>query len=138
MRYLAPVTTLRWALPLLLSVAPARAEVPKDVLDVVTDAADSLANNDANRFLDLFDGRMPGFDSLYSEIHYMVAAEDEIESSVEIVSGKEAGSAYELELDWVLQFGMETPRRAVIKCKIERQGQKWKFTSLTPVEFFKV
>src|SRR5579862_7756837 len=106
---------------LLLAVSSARADVPKDVLEVVTDAADSLANNDANRFLDLFDGRMKGFDSLYSEVHYMVAAEDEIESNVEIVSGKEVGQAYELELDWVLQFGMETPRRAIIKCKMERQ-----------------
>jgi hypothetical protein len=129
---------LRWALPARLALNIALAEPPKDVLQVVTDATDALANNDAERFLALVDGHMPGYESLYAEVHYMVAAEDEIESNVEVVSDKVVGAAYELDLDWVLQFGMETPRRAIVKCRIERQGGKWKITSLAPVEFFKV
>jgi hypothetical protein len=133
-----PVATVCRALPLLLALAVARAEPPKEVLQVVTDATDALANNDATRFLDLIDSHTPGYESLYAEVHYMVAAEDEIESSVEIVSDKAVGQAYELELDWVLQFGMDPPRRAIVKCRFERQGSKWKITSLTPVEFFKV
>jgi hypothetical protein len=126
------------ALPLLFALVVARAEPPKEVLQVVTDATDALANNDANRFLDLIDSHISGYESLYAEVHYMVAAEDEIDSTVEIVSDKSVGSAYELELDWVLTFGMETPRRAVVKCRIERQGRAWKITALAPVEFFKV
>ena len=123
---------------LLLCFGTARAEPPKEVLQVVTDATDALANNDAERFLELVDGKMPGYDSLYAEVHYMVAAEDEIDSSVEIVSDKEVGQAYELELDWVLQFGMDPPKRAIVKCRIEKQGRKWKITSIEPVGFFKV
>ncbi|HXP87474.1 MAG TPA: hypothetical protein VN841_22265 [Bryobacteraceae bacterium] len=138
MRNSGPVAILRWALPFVFALVSARADPPKEVLQVVTDATDALANNDAKRFLDLVDSRMPGYESLYAEVHYMVAAEDEIDSSVEIVSDKGAGSTYELELDWVLQFGMDPPRRAIVKCRIERQGRAWKITSLAPVEFFKV
>ncbi len=129
---------LRWALPLLLTAAAVHAEPPKEVIQVVSDAADALANNDANVFLDLIDSHMPGYESLSAEIHYMVGAEDEIDSAVEIVSESGGDQKYELELDWVLKFGMETPRRAIIKCRIERQGRKWKITSLMPVDFFKV
>ena len=135
MKALSPV---RWALPLLLAAAGVRAEPPKEVLQVITDATDALANNDADRFLGLIDSRMRGFDSLYAEVHYMVAAEDEIDSSVELISDKAAGDGYELELDWVLQFNMDPPKRAIIQCRIERQGGKWKIASLNPVEFFKV
>jgi hypothetical protein len=138
MRNSWPVATARWALPLLFTLVAARAEPPKEVLQVVTDATDALANNDAKRFLDLIDSRTPGYESLYAEVHYMVAAEDEIDSSVEIISDKGAGTVYELELDWVLQFGMDPPRRAIVKCRIERQGRAWKITSLAPLEFFKV
>jgi hypothetical protein len=127
----------RWAL-LLLTLVAARAEPPKEVIQVVSDAAEALANNDANVFLDLIDSRMPGYESLSAEVHYMVGAEDEIDSAVEIVSSSGGDQKYELELDWVLKFGMETPKRAIVKCRIERQGRKWKITSLTPVEFFKV
>jgi hypothetical protein len=128
----------RWALPLLASAVAARAEPPKEVIQVVSDAAEALANNDANVFLDLIDSRMPGYESLSAEIHYMVGAEDEIDSAVEIVSSSGGDQKYELELDWVLKFGMESPKRALVKCRIERQGRKWKITSLAPVEFFKV
>jgi hypothetical protein len=121
-----------------LLAAAARAEPPKEVIQVVSDAAEALANNDANVFLDLIDSRMTGYESLSAEIHYMVGAEDEIDSAVEVVSSSGGDQKYELELDWVLKFGMETPKRAIIKCRIERQGRKWKITSLTPVDFFKV
>lgn len=130
--------TFRWTLPVLLSLVAARADPPKEVLQVITDAADALANNDADRFLGLIDSRISGYDSLYAEIHYMVGAEDEIESSVEIISDKKVDEGYQLQLDWVLQFNMDAPRRAIVQCRIELQGNKWKITSLTPVEFFKV
>ena len=129
---------VRWVIALALAAAGARAEPPKDVLQVITEATDALANNDADRFLGLIDGKMRGFDSLYAEVHYMVAAEDEIDSSVELISDKADGGAYELELDWVLQFNMDPPKRAIVKCRLERQSGKWKITALSPVEFFKV
>jgi hypothetical protein len=129
---------LRWTLPLLLSIVTARAEPPKEVIQVLSDAAEALANNDATMFLDLIDKRMPGYESLSAEIHYMVGAEDEIESAVEIVSAEGGDQKFDLELDWVLKFGMETPKRAIVKCRMERQGRKWKITSLEPVDFFKV
>jgi hypothetical protein len=125
------------ALVLITAIA-AWAEPPQEVIQVVSDAADALANNDANIFLDLFDNHMPGFDSLSAEVHYMAGAEDEIDSSVEVVTATGAGQRWDLQLDWVLRFGMETPRRAIIKCRIEKQGRKWKITALTPVDFFKV
>ena len=123
---------------LAVAAAVARAEAPKDALQVITDATDALANNDADRFLGLIDPKMPGFESLYAEVHYMVAAEDEIESDIEIVTEKQSGAAWELELDWVLRFNMDPPKRAIIKCRLEKQNGKWKIAALTPVEFFKV
>ena len=130
--------TLAALLLLIAATSVARADPPKEVLQVITDATDALANNDATRFFELIDSHMPGYESLYNEIHYMVGAEDEIESSVEIVSEKQAAQAYELELDWVLQFGMDPPRRAIVKCRVEREGKTWKITSLSPVDFFRV
>jgi hypothetical protein len=132
------ICAFRWTLPLLLTAIAAHAEPPKEVIQVLSDAAEALANNDAKMFLDLIDSRMPGYESLSAEIHYMVGAEDEIDSAVEIVSDSGGGQKYELELDWVLKFGMETPKRAIVKCRIERQGRKWKITLLTPIDFFKV
>jgi hypothetical protein len=122
----------------LLAAAGLRAEPPKEVIQVVSDAADALANNDADVFLDLFDSGMPGYESLSAEVHYMVGAEDEIDSSVEIVTSSGSDQKYELQLDWVLTFGMDAPRRKLVMCRIERRGRKWKITSLTPVDFFKV
>jgi hypothetical protein len=132
------IPVFRWTLPLLFTAVATHAEPPKEVIQVVSDAAEALANNDAEVFLDLIDRRMPGYESLSAEIHYMVGAEDEIDSAVEIVSDSGGDQKYELELDWVLKFGMETPKRAIVKCRIERQGRKWKITALTPVDFFKV
>jgi hypothetical protein len=132
---------MRWALPALMLLAgpiTARADPPKEVIQVLSDAAEALANNDADVFLGLIDSRMPGYESLSAEIHYMVGAEDEIDSAVEIVTSSGGDQKYELALDWVLKFGLDAPRRAIIKCTLERQGRKWKITSLSPVEFFKV
>ena len=42
-----------------------------------------------------------------------------------------------LELDWLLKIDNAEPRRQIVKCQVEKQGKKWKITSLDPVEFFR-
>jgi len=136
---------MRWAL-FLLGIACADlawAEPPADVLDLFREAADALANDDANAFLEKFDRNMTGYAAFRDEIVGLLASHD-VGSTIELVNDEGDDQKRSLDLDWLLVIseknsanGTNETRRKVLKCRIERQGRQWKITALEPLEFFR-
>ena len=109
---------------------------PKDVQTLIRETAEDLSNKDSRGFLDRFDPKMPGYETLHYEVEGLVA-HDSVVSTIEIVTDKGDNQQRELKLDWVLSVDTERPRREVVTIRIEKQGRKWKIVALDPVEFFK-
>jgi hypothetical protein len=130
-------------LPLLVFQAAAQPPAdptPKDVQTLIREAAEDLSNKDSTGFLNHFDPKMPGYETLHYEVEGLVAR-DAVISVIEIVtdvaSDKDDRPQRELKLDWVLSVDTERPRREVVTVRIEKQGKKWRIVALEPVEFFK-
>jgi len=110
---------------------------PAPQMEVFRDIAEALANRDADTFLDQFDRKMPGYETLRAEIRELLAVIQEIGTTIDVISDEGDEQKRSLELDWVLKFDTDDPRRQIVKCRAEKQGKKWKITALDPVEFFK-
>ena len=124
---------MRWSV-FLLALIPAFAEPLPEVMDLLRNQAEALANREPALFLEGFDRAMPGFAKLQEEIEALAAVE--VASSVEVLRDEGDAQVRSMQLDWLLKIGREQPRRAILKCRVERQGRKWKITSLEPIEFF--
>ena len=126
-------------LPLLLfqlAAQPPAETTPKDVLTLIRETAEDLSNKDASAFLNHFDPKMPGYETLHYEVEGL-AARDAIVSTIEIVTDKGDNQRRTMELDWILIVESDPSQRKVVKVTVERQGKQWKITALDPVEFFK-
>ena len=125
---------------LLLAGMVAFEDPPKDVIDFFRSAAAAFgeAHNDGNAraFLEHFDKSMPGYAEFSDQIEAMVGAGD-VSTTIDFVNQQGDEKKRTLDLDWLLQFEGERPKRAVVKCTIEKRGKKWKITSIAPVDFFK-
>jgi hypothetical protein len=133
---------MRWALFLMAAVL-LFAEPPAEVLELFREAADALANDDANAFLAKFDRNMAGYAEFRDEVVGLLAAND-VGSTIEVVNDEGDDQRRSLDLDWLLVIseknsdsGKKETRRRVLKCQVERQGKQWKITALDPVEFFR-
>ena len=126
---------MRWA-PLFLIAAFAMAETPADVVDFVRTAAEALSEKNQDVFLDHFDSKMPGYVMLRDEIETLMISDD-LATTVEILMDEGDEKQRSLDLDWELQVNDQQPKRAIVKCRMEKQGKKWKITALEPIEFFK-
>jgi hypothetical protein len=125
---------------LLLAGMLAFDDPPKDVIDFFRSAAAALgeAHQDGNAraFLEHFDKTMPDYPEFSDRIEAMVGAGD-VSTTIEFVNVEGTDQKRTLDLDWSLQFEGERPKRAILKCTIEKRGKKWKITSIAPLEFFK-
>jgi hypothetical protein len=137
------VNILKATWPSLLLIAcfplfsqPTADTTPKDVENFIHDTAEDLSNKDSRGFLDRFDPKMPGYETLHYEVEGLVAR-DSIVSTIAIVTDKGDNQRRTMDLDWILIVDADPSRRKVVKVAIERQGKKWKITALDPVEFFK-
>ena len=106
-------------------------------MEVFRAIAEALANRDADTFLDQFDRKMPGYETLRAEIRELLAVTQEIGTTVDVISDEGDEQKRSLELDWVLKLDTAAPRRQIVKCQIQKQGKKWKITRMEPVEFFR-
>lgn len=111
---------------------------PKEVGDLIRTTAEALQNKDVDAFLGHFDGKTPGYEMLHFYLEGL-AARDSVLSSIEIVPGSDKGDGQHrmMALDWVLNVDSERTRRELVKVTVEKQGKKWKFTSIEPIDFFK-
>jgi hypothetical protein len=129
----------------LLVCGVAGGQTPEDVVQFLRSAAQALASahggdlrakNDAGPFLEHFDSGMPRYAELRDEVETLVERA-EVGSAIEIVTDEGDDSKRKLELDWVLEVQDQRPRRAILKCTVEKKKKAWKITGLEPIEFFK-
>ena len=83
---------------------------------------------------------MPGYEMLHYYLEGL-AARDSVLSSIEIATDKadkdSDGQRHISAIDWILNVDSERLRKEIVKVTVEKQGKKWRFTSLEPVDFFK-
>lgn len=125
---------------LLLASMLAFEDPPKDVIDFFRQVAAALGDahfdGSGRAFLESFDASMPGYAQFSDQIEAMVAA-GEVSTTIDFINTEGSDRKMTLDLDWLLQCEGERPKRAVIKCTIEKRGKKWKITSIAPLEFFR-
>jgi hypothetical protein len=132
----APLCGLIFVCCLQAAAQPPAEATPKDVLTLIRETAEDLSNKDTGAFLNHFDPKMPGYETLHYEVEGL-AARDAIVSTIEIVTDKGDNQRRMMELDWIIIVESEPAQRKIVKVTIERQGKRWKITALDPVEFFK-
>jgi hypothetical protein len=110
---------------------------PPAEMEVFRGVSEALANLDADAFFDQFDRQMPDYDKLRDEIRELVGTAQEIGSTIDVITDEGDDEKRTMELDWLLKIDNNDARRQIVKCRVEKQGKKWKITALEPVEFFK-
>jgi hypothetical protein len=128
---------------LLLISMVAFADSAADVLNVFSDAAEALTNDDSAAFLDHFDRNMPDYAALRGNIEGLLAGY-EVGSTIEVVTDEGNDEKRTVTLDWLLVTseknavnGNQQTRRRIVKCTLERRGKQWRITALDPIDFFK-
>ena len=110
---------------------------PPAEMEVFRNVSEALANRDVDAFLDQFDPKMPRYGDLRGEIQELMALTQEIGSTVEVITDEGDEQKRTMDLDWLLKLDNGEPRRQIVKCRVEKQGKRWKIVSLEPVGFFK-
>jgi hypothetical protein len=133
--------TRRRLLLLAVSAVCARADSARDAWDVLSAAASALTAGNAAAFLECFDPRMPGYDALRRDVMALLS-EAEPRSSIELVSNEGGDAVRTMEADWLLtlverQDSVSSTRREKrVRCRIEKQGKRWRIASFEPADFF--
>ncbi|MEP7353562.1 MAG: hypothetical protein ABI824_10065 [Acidobacteriota bacterium] len=123
------------ALLVLCAAGSLKAETPAAVLNVFRTAVESLASQDLNQFMGLFDRSMPGYEELRHHIGLRIGTEG-LGSTIEVVTDEGDEAKRVMQLDWLLRPEHGSAKRAVVKCTLEHKGKTWKIVALDPVAFF--
>jgi hypothetical protein len=122
-------------------VALLRADEAQDVWNVLTEAASALSEANAKSFLALFDRSMPDYGMLEANVNALLN-QDQVQSSIELLSEEGDSTIRMVELDWFLQVVEQQDtaglarRRERVRCRLAKRGRKWIITSIEPVAFF--
>ena len=120
----------------LMTAAMAAAQTPDGVIEVLRVAAESLAEQDTQRFFSLFDPEMEALPELRRQIALLVAREGAA-STIDIASDTGDEDRREVRLNWLLRVGAGPARRGEVSCRLARREGRWKIIALSPVEFFR-
>jgi hypothetical protein len=111
------------------------------VRDVIGGMANALSSGDIGEFLKPIDRAMPD----YARLRTLTAAlldQADVSASVDFLDRQANGDRLSLELDWLLVLTSKTAtgeverRRTTVRIGLERNGSRWRVTSLSPVDFF--
>ena len=120
---------------------PLFADDSSDVLELFTGVAATLSEANLIAFLRAFDRSMPGYETLEANVSALLL-QDEVQSSIDLLSDEKHDSQRAVELDWFLQLverqdtAAVTRRRERVRCRLAKLGKSWKITSLEPLSFF--
>ena len=136
---------------LLASLAQSlRADSADDAWELIASAARALGEATAlpppNRgsaipFLSYFDRKMPGYETLRNNVTALINQAD-VQTTIDPVTNEGDDRARNVTVDWELRMtdlasGVNSTRRQeLVKCRVEKQGRKWRIVSLEPVSFF--
>jgi hypothetical protein len=133
--------TRRVVLLLPFAVCCRAADPAREVLDLIADAAGSLSAGDAAAFLKAFDPGMGGYARLKENVTGLMAQGD-VQSLIDPLEdeGDERRRVEQLQWTLLLHRGQEETsfarREQVVKCRVEKQGGKWRIVELEPIGFF--
>ena len=120
------------------------AEAALGLTETLTDAGGNSAGipaANARKFLQAFDPAMSGYAQLRDNVLAMEQGAD-VESGVDVVGNQGDDLVRTIAVDWSLNLvSHETnvtavQRRQVVTCRLEKQGRKWRITSIDPLAFF--
>ena len=135
---------------------PLLADDSSDVLELFTGVAAALSEANLIAFLRAFDRSMPGYEKLEADVSALLLQEaggvvetpegtpllqDEVQSSIDVLSDEKHDSERKVELDWFLQLverqdtAAVTRRRERVRCRLTKMGKSWKIESLEPLAF---
>jgi hypothetical protein len=133
--------TRRVLLMLPLAACCRAADPAREVLELVSDAAASLSAGNVPLFLKAFDPAMAGYAKLRENVTGLIA-EGEVQSLIDPLEDEGDGRLRAVQFHWTLRIARgpqatsSVRREQVVKCRVEKQGGKWRIVALEPVEFF--
>ena len=133
--------TRRAILLLPFAVCCHAADPAREVLDLIADAAGSLSAGDVAGFMKAFDPAMAGYAKLKENVAGLIAQGD-VQSLIDPLEDEGDDRRRVEQFHWTLriQHGQESAnfarREQVVKCRVEKQGGKWRIVELQPIEFF--
>ena len=133
--------TRRLLLMLPLAACCRAADPAQEVLDLIADAAASLSAGNVALFLKAFDPKMAGYAKLREHVTGLIALGD-VQSLIDPLEDEGDNRRRTVQFHWTLrlQRGQQATnfvrREQVVKCRVERQGGKWRIAELAPIEFF--
>lgn len=119
-------------------------EVKDEITDLLGTIAADLSAENAPGVLSAFDKKTTLYGRMQNDVTALVQRYD-VASEIEILSITGEGAVRELKVDWVLAVRDKNPdqparqvdrRRAVVEMRVEKQGRRWRITSLRPEDFF--
>lgn len=126
---------------LAIAATAVHADVKQDLTDLFASMASALSDSNPRDFLLSIDPAMPGYEQFAANIRAL-AHENAVSNVVELTNQKGDDQSEEVELDWQMdikgigQSDISVSREAVVKCRLERRGKKWRIVSLAPLDFF--
>jgi hypothetical protein len=126
---------------LLAFVAPGRAAVHDEIINVFASMAAALSDDNVPGFMKEFDRQMSGYDDLKRQITAMLL-DSEISSEIEPLKDEGTGTKRTVDVDWYLELHSRSPegptrrRRKIVHCELQLEGKHWRITSLDPMSFF--
>jgi hypothetical protein len=116
-------------------------DASSEARDLLRDAAGAMAEGNAHRFLGYVDPGLPGYARLSRDVAALIE-QYEVTSAIEPVGEEGDERSRTLELDWYLQIrtrdltGVLERRRQTVRCRVAKNGKRWRITELDPLEFF--
>jgi hypothetical protein len=121
--------------------ASALADTRAEIVDLFGAMAGALSEADPETFLRAIDPSLPDYGRFVAGVRAL-ALQNDLSSSIEIVKQEGSDAVQVVELDWLLEIRGEDQshifqrRQAIVKCRLERKGRKWRIVSLDPQTFF--
>jgi hypothetical protein len=103
--------------------------------------ATALSDGNPAVFLRAIDPALPDYGRFTADVRALTA-QNELSSSIAIVSQEGDDAVQSVELEWLLeirgrdQTHIYVRRQSVVKCRLERQKKQWRIIALDPASFF--
>ena len=124
-----------------MSVALVPGDAKQDVIDLFASMAAALSESNPQVFLRAVDPAMPGYARLAAEVNAL-AMQNALSNSVVIARQEGDDRSQVVELDWLLEITGKAEshvfvrRETMVKCRVERQGKRWRVVAIDPADFF--
>lgn len=124
-----------------LIASRARADTRQELIDLFAAMATALSENNPAVFLRAIDPALPDY-ALFSANVNALAAQNDLSSSIAILSQEGDDSVQTVELEWLLEIRGRNQshiflrRQSIVTCRLERRRKQWRIVALDPASFF--